>query len=262
MIKLLKKPILSLIPQPVKNFIYNNHPSYKKTIGASLSFSQEGEDMILKRIYNGKTNGFYIDIGAHHPVNHSNTNYFYQQGWTGINIDATPHSMEPFKKLRPRDINLEMIISNTEGLLDFHVFDPSLMNTISASQAAENRKFEWCKFIETVKVESAPLRKVLDTYLPDKIEIDFMSIDVESAEMEVLLSNDWERCKPNVILVEVIDRSVEEILDTEVYTFLKSHDYVFFAKSGNTIFFNNSLLKEVFNIIRIWLIVYSVSSLD
>ena len=62
--------------------------------GIQYSFSQEGEDLVLARIFEGKKNGFYVDIGAHHPTRFSNTHYFYRRGWSGINIDAMPGSMK------------------------------------------------------------------------------------------------------------------------------------------------------------------------
>jgi hypothetical protein len=69
------------------------------------SFSQEGEDMVLRKEFQDKLNGFYIDIGAYHPQKYSNTCYFYCKGWRGINVDPTPGSMDVFKKERPNDIN-------------------------------------------------------------------------------------------------------------------------------------------------------------
>jgi len=68
---------------------------------ALKSYSQEGEDMILRRIFEDNETGFYVDVGAHHPARFSNTNYFYKRGWRGLNIDAMPGSMSKFKKYRP-----------------------------------------------------------------------------------------------------------------------------------------------------------------
>ena len=73
--------------------------------GFSLkSYSQEGEDMILRRLFEKQKTGFYVDVGAHHPKRFSNTFFFYKKGWSGINIDAMPNSMRLFDKIRPRDI--------------------------------------------------------------------------------------------------------------------------------------------------------------
>src|SRR6186713_1276577 len=72
----------------------------------SISYSQEGEDLILKRFFSEKSGGFYVDVGAHHPKRFSNTYMFYKEGWSGINIDAMPGSMKLFNKVRSKDINL------------------------------------------------------------------------------------------------------------------------------------------------------------
>ena len=75
------------------------------------AYAQEGEDLILYRIFEQTPPGFYVDIGAHHPCCFSSTYLFYQRGWRGINIDAMPGSMDLFRRIRPRDINLESAIS-------------------------------------------------------------------------------------------------------------------------------------------------------
>src|SRR4051794_10306733 len=71
------------------------------------SYSQEGEDMVLRRVFNNKRGGFFVDVGAHHPRMYSNTYYFYLRDWRGINIDAMPGGMAAFDRMRPGDINVE-----------------------------------------------------------------------------------------------------------------------------------------------------------
>lgn len=71
-------------------------------------YSQEGEDMVLRKIFKNQKKGFYVDIGAHHPKRFSNTHLLYKKGWKGINIDVTPGSIKLFNQLRPRDTNLEL----------------------------------------------------------------------------------------------------------------------------------------------------------
>ena len=61
-----------------------------------MSYSQQGEDMILKSLFQDHQSGFYVDVGAHHPSRFSNTYFFYLRGWRGINIDAMPGSMAAF----------------------------------------------------------------------------------------------------------------------------------------------------------------------
>ncbi|MFM9973057.1 MAG: FkbM family methyltransferase, partial [Beijerinckiaceae bacterium] len=79
--------------------------------------------MILRRMFAGKTDGFYVDVGAHHPFRFSNTCALYQSGWRGINIDADPALIAAFRRHRGRDINLSLGISDVPGTLAFHVFN-------------------------------------------------------------------------------------------------------------------------------------------
>ncbi|HWR59941.1 MAG TPA: FkbM family methyltransferase, partial [Thermodesulfovibrionales bacterium] len=95
------------------------------------SYSQEGEDLILRRIFSNITNGFYVDIGAHHPKRFSNTYLFYRQGWCGINIDAMPGSMKLFNKFRPRDINLEFAVANGNNKMTYYEFNLPALNSFS-----------------------------------------------------------------------------------------------------------------------------------
>ncbi|HEY5326202.1 MAG TPA: FkbM family methyltransferase [Mucilaginibacter sp.] len=235
--KAFKNLFLKLTPVGVSNFFYYNHWDYKKKQDGDTSFSQEGEDMVLRRIFASKPYGVYVDIGAHHPTLYSNTNYFYQKGWTGINIDPLPGNKLTFDTKRPNDTNLELLVSEDEGMVEFYLFAPSLMNTMSKQQVIENEKFDWCKLKEIVLVPSMPLGMLLDKYLAPGTKIDFMSVDVEGAEMTVLNSNNWEKYAPDVLLVEIIDTDIEDIFKTEVHCFLTERHYKIFAKTGNTLFY-------------------------
>ena len=82
---------------------------------ALKSYSQEGEDMILMRLFENQKMGFYVDVGAHHPKRFSNTYFFYKLGWKGINVDAMPGSMTAFNRIRARDINIEKPVSNKKN---------------------------------------------------------------------------------------------------------------------------------------------------
>jgi FkbM family methyltransferase len=233
----IRELILKMTPAAVRNFYHYNHTEYKDNQSGVVSFSQSGEDMILRIIFGSRTEGIFVDIGAHHPTLYSNTKFFAQRGWTGINIEPMPGTKAVFDAERPGDTNLELLISETEGEVEFYLFDPPLMNTMSKEQVKENEKFEWCTYKGSVKVPSLPLGNVLDKYLPPGKKIDFMSIDVEGAEMTVLRSNDWLKYAPDVILVEMIDRRFEEVFDTEVHRFLTEKSYNCFGKNWNTLFY-------------------------
>ena len=89
---------------------------------STKSYSQYGEDMVLKSVFQNQERGFYVDVGAHHPKLCSNTYFFYKLGWSGINIDAMPGGMELFKNFRPRDINLETAIARNKQELTYFMF--------------------------------------------------------------------------------------------------------------------------------------------
>jgi FkbM family methyltransferase len=226
-----------IIPPIVKNKISKYRKEYLDGY-AKKSYSQEGEDMILRRIFEKKEKGFYVDVGAYHPKRFSNTYYFYKKGWKGINIDAMPGSMKNFKKLRPRDINLEFAISNKREKLTYYMFNEPALNGFSEeiSRYRENQNNNY-KIIAKKVIETKTLKEVLEKFLPTDCDIDFMNIDVEGMDYKVLSSNDWSKYRPNVILVESINTDFQKFENNKIYKFLKKEKYSFFAKTFNTLFF-------------------------
>jgi len=209
-------------------------------------FSQEGEDIILQRIFEKKQKGFYIDIGAHHPFRFSNTYIFYKRGWYGINIDATPGSMKLFKKFRKGDVNLEIGIANKESIMKYYAFNEPALNTFDEALAKSRDGVGGYKIVEIVEVKVMPLKKILEEYLPANTEIDFMNIDVEGMDFEVLKSNDWNKYRPKVLLIEVIPaNTIEDLLTNPISVFLKEKGYSLFAKCFNTCIFVDDEKLEV-----------------
>jgi FkbM family methyltransferase len=202
------------------------------------SYSQEGEDMVLRSFYEGKKkyNGFFVDVGAHHPSRFSNTNYFYKKGWHGINIEPTPGAINAFKMFRGRDINLNIGISEVKDLLTFYCFNEPALNGFSKEISQERNTSNKYKIVKEVKVETLPLAQVLDSNLPSGQQIDFLTIDVEGLDLQVLKSNNWDKYKPTYILVE--DRiEFDHLANSEVYTFLRKQGYQLVAKTLRTLFF-------------------------
>ena len=207
----------------------------------SLSFSQEGEDGVLQRLFERKPLGFYVDVGSHHPQRFSNTYRFYLRGWNGINIDPLPGSKARFDVLRQRDINLEAGISDSPGELTYYSFQEPALNTFNANVA--NSRESPLLSIHQVKVFC--LRDVLTRYLVPGQRIDFLTIDVEGLDIQVLRSNDWRRYRPSYVLVEALGmRDVSHVLDSELHGFMVSQEYSLFAKCVNTIFFVDLHARE------------------
>ena len=200
------------------------------------SYAQEGEDMLLRTIL-GNKKGFYVDIGAHHPKRFSNTYYFYKNGWDGVNIDAMPGSMDIFNKIRPRDVNLELAISKRIEELDYYAFDEPALNGFLKKESVEKIKKEGFNLLFSKKIKTSTLAEVLDLYLKKESKIDFMSIDVEGLDLEVLQSNDWNKYKPNVLLIEIHKYGLENLKDHKIYEFISNKGYELICSTVNTFIF-------------------------
>lgn len=208
-----------------------------------LSYSQEGEDMVLRSFFEGRKNykGFYIDVGAHHPYRFSNTLYFYKQGWRGINIEPTPGAIKAFNFFRKSDINLNIGISEEKAKLLFYCFNEPALNGFSREISEErDGNASTYRIIKRIEVETYPLAFVLDNYLPPNQKIDFLSIDVEGLDLIVLKSNNWQKYRPSYILVE--DRiDFANLANSEVYSFLKEQGYQLVGKTLRTLFFKKTV---------------------
>jgi len=207
---------------------------------AGTYYSQEGEDILLSRIFGEQAEGFYVDVGAHHPRRFSNTCFFYKRGWRGINIDALPGSMKVFQKFRPHDINLELAVSEREQVLTYYMFNEPALNGFSKT-ISEKRQTDEYKITNTIDVLAFPLYVILDKHLPLGQSIDFLSVDVEGLDLQVLESNDWKKYSPKVILVEILANNLTAIENDPVYNYMVNQGYILFAKLFFTCIFK---LKE------------------
>ncbi len=209
---------------------------------ALKSYSQEGEDMVLRRLFEKQKTGFYVDVGAHHPKRFSNTYFFYKLGWSGINVDAMPGSMTAFNRMRPRDINIEKPVSNKKQLLTYYAFNEPALNGFS-KELSEERDGKGSYFVKFTKdIETSTLEEILDNNLPKAQSIDFLSIDIEGLDFNVLKSTNLEKYHPKVILVEILNSSLADIQVSKIYKFLTDAGYEFYAKAVNTVIFKH---KEV-----------------
>lgn len=205
----------------------------------NISFSQEGEDLILNRLFEDKKSGFYVDVGAHHPIRFSNTYFFYKKGWSGINIDAMPGSMKPFRILRHRDINIESPISDHGEEIKYYIFDEPALNGFS-EKLSRDRNFETqFKIIDTKILKTVRLDTILAMNLTKDTKIDFLSVDVEGLDLSVLKSNDWIKFRPKFVIVEILSNNFENIAKDPVFVFLKIHKYKLISKTLNSCIFSD-----------------------
>jgi FkbM family methyltransferase len=207
---------------------------FQEISGACLHYSQEGEDVLLNRIWPTDKVGFFVDVGAHHPTRFSNTYALYRRGWRGINVDATPGSMEMFKKLRPEDINIECAVSTADTPMMFHMFKESALNTFDPSLAQEYIASGWALEC-TVEMKPRSLWSILKQHRPTGKHINLLSIDVEGKELEVLHSNDWHSYRPDLIILEVLATPFASLYSHPTVSFLADKGYEPISRLTNSL---------------------------
>lgn len=198
------------------------------------SYAQCGEDLIIQYVFNlrGNNKPSYIDIGANHPFFINNTAIFYEQGCRGINIEANPQLIPDFIKQRPEDRNLNIGISDKEGELDFYIMKDNTLSTFSKQECefmVENGK----ELAEIKRIKLTLLSNILHKYCDNKFP-DFMSIDVEGMDFQILQSIDYSKSFPKVICVEAAEYSPigAGARRNELIDFLTSKGYYEYANTN------------------------------
>jgi FkbM family methyltransferase len=207
----------------LQNIYLKNKYFFKKK-----SYAMDGEDLAINRYIGNVRNGFYIDIGAHHPVQRSNTCLLYQSGWRGINIDINEFSLDLFNYLRPDDINIQRAISDHNGEINFYFQkDFSQLNTTDLHWAKENFNNNF----QTKKIKCQTINSLLDETKYKNKKINFLNIDVEGAEMKVLTNLDFKIYDPNTICVEIL--GYRHLNNVEQEIAIKTNDiYIFLINMG------------------------------
>ena len=232
----MKQKIKKMLGKRIVNLLSPIKKKYLDRYSLKI-YAQDGEDIILKEFLAHTKKCFYVDIGAHHPQRFSNTYLFYKKGWKGINIDAMPSSMKLFNRFRKRDINLEIGISEKESILTYYMFNEPGLNGFSKELSEERNTNTPYKIINKKEIKTFPLSVILDKYLSENQKIDFMNIDVEGLDFEVLKSNNWKKYKPEFILIEIGKRTINEILSDPIYKYILNKNYVLVAKTYRTCIF-------------------------
>ena len=192
-----------------------------------ISYAQNFEDVLLNRVFKDKENGFYIDVGAQHPVFDSVTKSFYDRGWHGINIEPVKEFFELLEQQRPRDINLNIAMSNCREELEFFELEGTEFSSLSgklATKLAQERGL----ILITYNVPTRTLADVCRDHA--KCQIDFLKIDVEGWEESVIRGNDWEIFRPTIVLVEATlpGSPLRKLTDIPRFLDEKGYQHIYF----------------------------------
>jgi FkbM family methyltransferase len=208
-----------------------------------ISYAQNGEDVLLHRVFGQIDKGFYIDVGAMNPYYDSVTKAFYDKGWRGINIEPVPEWFEKLCAERPDDLNLNVALSSENGFLEFFEVVNSGLSTAVPEHAKAHQETGYA--VTARKIESRSLSSILADYNPG--EIHFLKIDVEGFELEVLRGMDFQKYRPWVCIVEsTLPNSRVENWD-KWESVLLHHDYTFVLFDGLNRFYvanEHSELRE------------------
>ncbi len=207
----------------------------------SKSFSQEGEDKFLLEYFKDRVNGFYIDVGAFHPYRINNTYLLYKKGFKGINIDISATSIDFFDLARPDDVNLNVGASDKfEEKIFFSKKNLSFHNTLSKSLAESHIQTE--PFKKKYSISCKTLDEIIEKTKFSNEIIDFLNIDAEGYDYQVLLGLNLKKYNPEVICIEIsplIDKKNDHYKDTKIYEHLLKHGYKLSWKGFNSFIFTH-----------------------
>ena len=195
--------------------IYFKHKNFlnKKT------YSLFGEDLAALKFFKNEKKGFYVDIGCYHPTHINNTYLLYKKGWNGINIDVSQFSIDLFKFMRPDDLNYKCAVSETKKKVNlYYQKEHSQLTSINKLTAKKFIKGRLKKKI----INSFSLEEILSWGKYKDYEIDFLDVDVEGADLQVLKGLNFSKRKPKLICVEIHQKNFKK---HKIYRFLIKKKY-------------------------------------
>lgn len=234
MIDALKRSIKKLIfhyIKPPTRVIYN-------------SYSQAGEDCVLNFLFETMNirNPSYIDIGTNQPDACNNTYLFYLRNCSGVCIEPDPYVFKSIVNARPKDICINAAIGFKDDTeCDFYIFNEPSLNTLSDEEAQLRSASGKFTIVNKLKVKMIKIEEVIEKYL-GKLP-DFISLDVEGIDSEILQSFDYKSYPVPIWIVETIDYSENHIKEKnlQLIEFMIQRGYFVYADTFiNTIFVNKS----------------------
>ena len=206
----------------------------------NVHLGEFGEDIFVRRFFKNFKKGFYLDVGAYHPVKGSLTHDLYKKNWTGMNIDLSKISIDLFKLSRPKDINLRAAITDFDGKTFYYENSPiNQQNSLEENLNAQK-----------IEIDCYKLNTILDKY-EVKI-VDYLNIDAEGNDFKVISTFDFEKFKPLLVSIEFNNYDSDKLLESDIHTLMKNNGYKLISKFGVTCFYvENDTVSNINEMMRI-----------
>lgn len=191
------------------------------------NYSQFGEDLFLVDFFKKKPIGKFVDLGAYHPMKFNNTYMLYKKGWSGINIDLNSSTIDMFNIVRKRDKNICALISdqNENEKTIFYEHNFSAVNSLILTEDLK-KVLKMKKTMKTVKFENLINNK-----------FDFLNIDLEGHDYQVLKTIDLEKYQPKLICIEILEKSNDR---ENIFSYMKQNNYKIIKQCKISYFFVRS----------------------
>jgi FkbM family methyltransferase len=224
---------------------------HKKIISKKYFYSYGGIDSVVNNIFRNQKNGFYVDVGAQHPIKNNNTYLLHKKGWEGVNIDLDQKNINLFNVSRKNDCNICAAISSLEKDANLYYYhEGSPINTLSKEIADRQKAI----IKETRTIKTKTLTSILENSKFKNKEIDFLSIDVEGVELEVLQGLNLNIYKPKIIVVELLDLdskkleiknlNINNVINSEIYKYIEKNNYTMINWLHSDIVFVNNKFRD------------------
>ncbi len=207
--------------------------------------TQFGEDKYIMNLFNKNFKGKFLDVGCYHPTRHNNTYLMYKSGWSGINIDLNPLTIELFNYMRPRDVNINTGVSDTETEKKLYFIDElNTQNTLDENQLDFLKSHHNVKDYEILekKIKTRNLNRILDDH--KFYDIDFMNLDIEGHELKVLETLDFDKIHIRYLCIEMIEHNEKSTINNEKIKDLLSKNKFSLIKNFSFNFIYKKEIKE------------------
>tara|TARA_B100001248_G_scaffold244809_1_gene214159 strand:+ start:1562 stop:2260 length:699 start_codon:yes stop_codon:yes gene_type:complete len=220
----------------------------KKFRSRKESYSFGTIDILVNYFFKKKYHGFYVDVGCQNPISNNNTYLLYKnKNWNGMNIDLDQKNIDLFNLVRKRDLNIKAAVSSGNFKKKIYFYhSKSAINTLEKKIS----NFQNAKVKKIIDVDTVTLNQLLSKN--DIKKIDFLSVDVEGHEINVLNGFDIKKYSPQLVVIEFLDlkmkkfefynNSIENILDSDIYKYFIKNNYSLINwNHGDLVFVNNKI---------------------